>query len=181
MNLVSHNLMGYIPIPKTSVIRINIAWCKNLPTLIDKLKDAEEYDVFLDFPEGRSKPPRSPITLEDLRILPMVFKNIKHFAISNVERQDDLTDYIHLGVSLVPKIETVFGCENIDSIVNGKQHINYIMIDHGDLYNDMILTGKEDKDMYRDYIDPLVSRCKAFRVKALRERGLVFSDENIGE
>ena len=97
MLLISQNISNYdISIPADAIYRINLAWCNSLDELKKILKKHENNEIFLDLPIGRIKPPNNKYTLEE--IVPILESNnqIKFFAISNVERKEDLEQFQNL-------------------------------------------------------------------------------------
>ena len=51
------------------------------------------------------------------------------------------------------------------------------MIDHDDLHTSLINNKVSPSKLYSDYVDPLLEYCDNNNIKALRTRGIVFSDE----
>ena len=76
------------------------------------------------------------------KILKPSFPFLASMAISNVTGPEDIQKYLKLtpsNITIVPKIESRLGIENIESIINelrGGEKI--IMLDHDDLYSDLI-------------------------------------------
>lgn len=180
MKLISNNLRKYMDLTgsishRDLVIRINLAWYSH-EDIEDILTLWQErgVDVFLDVPVGRQKPPHNKYTKEEIEELIRRYPCVKYLAVSNVETSDDLADWKSCGVELVPKIETINGIENQDLYEDTSIH--YMMLDHGDLFLD-IQANDKGADMYEDYINPFLQRCTDWGIKVLRERGLVFSDE----
>lgn len=97
-----------INFPDDAIARINIAWIKSLEEL-KKVLGEIKHTVYLDYPQGRTKPPRPTITLDESLALIHHYKHIKYFAVSNVEDPDSI-DAIRCRlprrVELIPKIET---------------------------------------------------------------------------
>jgi hypothetical protein len=50
------------------------------------------------------------------------------------------------------------------------------MIDHDDLFSDMIKNNIDPSALYNQYILPIVRRCKKYDVRVLRTAGVVFCD-----
>ena len=65
------------------VVRINMAHVKDLKEL--KTFVNRDYDVFLDYPKGRTKPPVPSLSLTDAITFTHKYDNIKYFATSNIE------------------------------------------------------------------------------------------------
>ena len=108
MIIVSQNAVNYnIKLPNDSVFRINLAWCDSLQDLENILKRNKGNTIFLDLPIGRIKPPNNKYSLEELIPIIKTYKEIKYFAVSNVETSKDLADflkYIPEDVNIVLKI-----------------------------------------------------------------------------
>ena len=95
MLIISQNASNYgIPFPDDTVYRINLAWVNSIDELEILLKKHQKQPIFLDLPKGRIKPPNNRYTLEDLFAVLNTHKNIKFFAVSNVNSSEDLSIYI---------------------------------------------------------------------------------------
>ena len=100
MLIVSQNALNHqIIFPDDTVFRINLAWINSIEELENLLQKHENKPIFLDLPKGRVKPPNNRYTLEDLFRILNTHKNIKYFAISNVNSSNDLDIYI----KVIPK------------------------------------------------------------------------------
>lgn len=178
MILVSNNLRNYMRIPDHYVIRVNLAWTFSLDDLIENL-NSHANDFFIDIPSGRTKPPSNKYSLEKLYPIFTAWPNVRYLGISNVEKSSQLENYGMFGARpiLVPKIESIAGVENIDEIMSGIKTEKIIMIDHDDLHTSLINNGVSPSKLYSDYVDPLLEYCDNNNIKALRTRGIVFSDE----
>jgi len=180
MRIFSQNLTNYnIPLPDDSIFRINLAWINTLDELKSLLKKHENNKIFLDLPIGRTKPPDNRYSLEDIVAILILNKNIKYFAISNVNSSDDLKkiiDKIPDHVLVVPKIESPEGVLNIQDITDvlGKEKI--IMLDHDDLYSNLIKKNESPKK-FKEYISNLTEFCQKNNITMLRTIGVVFSDD----
>ena len=181
MLIISQNLANYdMPIPQDAIFRFNLAWIGNLNDLKKLLKKHENHPIFLDVPVKRVKPPNNTYTIEDLIPIIKSNKNIKYFAISNVEKSEDLTKYVELipyNVIVVPKIENMKGISNIESITNAlpyKQKI--VMLDHDDLYSSLSKSA-EPASKFKEYVNKIIDFCGTHNVKLLRTRGVIFSDD----
>ena len=75
MLLISQNLARYMPIPKSTVIRFNLAWVESIESLAKSIVDYDN-DIFVDVPVGRTKPPHNSYTIEDLKEITKI-KNVK--------------------------------------------------------------------------------------------------------
>jgi len=180
MRIFSQNLTNYdISIPDNSILRINLAWVNTLDELKLLLKKHVNSKIFLDLPIGRTKPPNNKYSFEDLITIFGYNKNIKYLAISNVNSSDDLEKFISKipkHVSLVPKIESPIGVLNIKNITDMLGDEKIIMLDHDDLYSNLIKKN-ENPEKFKDYIDNLTKFCQKNNVMMLRTIGVVFSDE----
>jgi len=180
MRIFSQNLTNYnISLPENAIFRINLAWINTLDELKSLLKKHANSKIFLDLPIGRTKPPNNKYTFDDLITILISNKNIKYFAISNVNSSDDLkkfVDRIPEHVSLVPKIESPEGVLNIKDITDMLRNEKIIMLDHDDLYSNLIKKN-ENPEKFKDYISNLTEFCQKNNVIMLRTIGVIFSDE----
>jgi len=181
MLLVTANLDQYdVQCPDDAVVRINLAWMPSLGDLQSLLNRLEQ-DVFLDHPVGRSKPPANFYTLDELKPIIRTHGNVRYVAVSNVEQPSQLDPYKEAfgdDISVVPKIETIAGTDNIGAIVQAlqDQEEQVIMIDHDDLLQDLAKHGVDISTLYTEYIEPIEVFCKAADVTVLRTKGVIFSD-----
>ena len=181
MIIISQNITNYdIPVPKNAVFRINLAWVNNLNDLTDILEKHKEIKIFLDLPVNRTKPPNNRYTLDDIIDIVKIHSNIEYFAISNVESKNNLVEYIEKlpkSITLVPKIESHLGIENIEEIA---KCLDYkpcvIMLDHDDLYSNL-LKSKISSDKFTVYINQLAEFCKSNKITLLRTIGVLFGDD----
>jgi len=180
MRIFSQNLTNYdIPLPKNSIFRINLAWINSLDELNSLLKKHENSKIFMDLPIGRTKPPNNKYSFDDLVSILNSNKNIRYFAISNVNSSQDLNFFINSipkHVSIVPKIESPEGVLNIKDITDILGNEKIIMLDHDDLFSNLIKKN-ESPEKFKDYIISLTDFCQKNNVTMLRTIGVVFSDE----
>tara|TARA_B110001454_G_C12714650_1_gene432110 strand:+ start:266 stop:835 length:570 start_codon:yes stop_codon:yes gene_type:complete len=180
MRIFSQNLTNYdIPLPENSVFRINLAWINTLDDLQSLIKKHAKSEIFLDLPIGRTKPPNNKYSFDDLISILFSNENIKYFAISNVNSADDLQKFIDKvpkHVIVVPKIESPEGVANIKNITSVLGNKKIIMLDHDDLYSNLI-KKKEIPGKFKDYIINLSKFCQENNVTLLRTIGVIFSDE----
>jgi len=180
MRIFSQNLTNYdISVPEGAIFRINLAWINSLDELIILLKKHTSSKIFLDLPIGRTKPPNNKYSFDDLITILISNTNIRYFAISNVNSSQDIksfVDTIPKHVSLVPKIESPEGVLNIKDITDILGDEKIIMLDHDDLFSNLIKKN-ESPEKFRDYIISLTDFCKKNNVTMLRTIGVVFSDE----
>jgi hypothetical protein len=161
MLVASNNLIGKLPLPEETVIRVNLAWA-SLEEAENILKQNNK--VYLDYPTGRTKPPKPTISLCQAIALANKYKPL-YFAVSNIEDVQVIRDLkSETDVQIVPKIETVNGVENIDKIA---EEVDMIMLDKDDLY--LNCKGK-------DY-EKLIERVRNSKVKVLEVVGIIFQYE----
>jgi len=179
--VVSQNLLKYdIDIPLNAVLRVNLAWHRDLNSVRELLEEYEAYKIFLDVPIGRKKPPNFEHTFDSIIKLIKEFSNIEYVAISNVENCDDVRHFQRLfkNVKIIPKIETYMGVENCDEIIGA---LNYfpavLMLDHQDLYSDLIRLN--DEKNYLNIVKVLIAVCIKMDAQLLRTIGVIFSTEEI--
>lgn len=181
MLIISQNAKNYgIPLPDDTILRINLAWVNNLFELKELLKKNYEHKIFLDLPVGRIKPPNNKYTLNELIPIISDQKNIKYFAVSNIENKSDLDVYVKIipkEITIVPKIESPKGVTNINEIMSNIQSLDkVIMLDHDDLYSN-ILKQNENPSTFSDYVNKLKIYCEQNNITLLRTIGVIFSDE----
>ena len=166
--------------PNDVIYRINLAWINTIDELNEILKKHKYHKIFLDLPIRRTKPPVNRYTIKSLIPLLNDFSNIIYFAVSNTNRSNDILaiqEELPDNVVVVPKIESVLGVENIESIantINSKEKI--IMLDHDDLYRS-IEKNNEPITKFQHSINTLVEFCKQNNVILLRTRGVIFADD----
>ena len=181
MLLISQNIGNYsLEVPKDAILRVNLAWCNTLNELKVILAKNKESKFFIDLPTGRVKLPNNKYSLDDLIPIIESNKQIKYFAISNVENKNDLQPFLDKlpdHVNLVPKIESPKAVLNIKEICDSlKTEKKIIMLDHDDLFSS-IIHNNEDKDNFQEYIKKLIDFCDDNNISLLRTVGVVFSDD----
>ena len=173
MILISNHLLTLPEFQNVNdvVIRINMAHVKNMAEL--KKFVSRDYDVFLDYPKGRTKPPVPSLSLTDAINFTQKYSNIKYFATSNIEEVAEVNlicEMLPDGVSFVPKIETLKGVLNLDRLFDtGK--INHIMLDGEDLYTDV----RNDVELFLNLKNRVTETCKEYNVELLQLYGVVFA------
>ena len=192
MLLMSRHLTEYNIVPAGAVIRINLAWEPSLEKLEEHL-DTLTHHVFLDIPFGRKKPPCNTYTTEDILHICEGYDSIRYLGVSQVEEQEQLMTWIVKApskINVVPKIESMQGIKNIESICNVLRTPKTIMLDHDDLFQDLctqntvavpLIPGEtyghiDPSRMYEDWINPLISECDKMGVRVLRTAGVVFTE-----
>ena len=179
MLLVSQNLTNYMSFPDSAVVRINLAWVEDLSLLQEHIRQISN-NIYLDLPVGRTKPPNNSYTIKDLNEIIVENRNIKFLAISNVEKKEHIGNFIETfndTVTIVPKIETKKGVDNIEDICSILPDNKYIMLDHDDLFSDLIKLEIMPSE-FITYIQRLSSYCSENSINLLKTRGVVFSDED---
>ena len=160
-----------------NVIRINVAWVKDREEMESYLDIP--YSVFVDYPDGRKKPPVPTLSMDQIIDIISRHKNVKFFAISNAEDYDRIRSIknklmvLNTETILVPKIETRKGIKNIDAIISASAS-NYVMLDKEDLYVDV----RQNKEEYLELKRELRERCKEINVHIFELAGVIFDDGN---
>jgi hypothetical protein len=170
MILLSNNALKYVDLPPgDTVVRVNVAWCgDNLAPVLERLKGR---NIFVDYPEGRTKPPRTTISINTAVSIIRLNTDVKYFAVSNAEdpgRLEHLRLQIPESVIIVPKIESMRGVRRVREISKAAQ-TDIIMLDAEDLYADA-------KDLFEEYCTLLNTLCGK-NIRVLRMRGVIFSDQ----
>ncbi|MBI3336880.1 hypothetical protein HYZ98_04960 [Candidatus Peregrinibacteria bacterium] len=180
MILVSNHALErkYFPVPQDVVIRVNVAWVRTVP-MLEKILTETEYDIFLDYPQGRTKPPVPTIALEDTLRSVHRFPHVKYFAVSNVEDPEAIhviQRRLPTHVMMVPKIETQKGVDQLEYIVKDTG-VRYIMLDKEDLYFNI---GGES-ELYGELVKRVRNKAKELSVEVLELHGVIFGPAYIEE
>ena len=182
MLLISQNIKNHynLEFPDDVVLRINLAWCNNLEELKEKLSKEKNAKFFLDLPQGRIKPPNNNYSLEEMIPILESNKQIKYFAVSNVEGKNDLQPFLDKlpdHINIVPKIESPNSILNIKEICDAlKTEEKVVMLDHDDLFSS-IIRKNENKNNFQKYIRKLIDFCEKENISLLRTVGVMFSDD----
>ena len=182
MLLISQNIKNHynLEFPDDVVLRINLAWCNNLEELKEKLSNEKNAKFFLDLPQGRIKPPNNKYSLEEMIPILESNKQIKYFAVSNVEGKNDLQPFLDKlpdHINIVPKIESPNSILNIKEICNAlKTEEKVVMLDHDDLFSS-IIRKNENKNNFQKYVKKLIDFCEKENISLLRTVGIMFSDD----
>ena len=181
MLIVSQNITNYdMPLPKDAIFRVNLAWVNGIDELKIILDKHGSHTIFLDLPINRTKPPDNKYTLNDLVSVLQEYNNIKYLAISNVETGSDLDEYVAVipsRITIIPKIESHKGIENIETIIKKLEYEErVIMLDHDDLYSNL-LKSKLSPSKFTFFINKLTEFCNSNDIILLRTIGVIFSDE----
>ena len=182
MLLISQNIKNRynLEFPDDVVLRINLAWCNSLEELKEKLSNEKNAKFFLDLPQGRIKPPNNKYSLEEMIPILESNKQIRYFAVSNVEGKNDLQPFLDKlpdHINIVPKIESANSILNIKEICNAlKTEEKVVMLDHDDLFSS-IIRKNEDKNSFQEYVRKLIDFCEKENISLLRTVGVMFSDD----
>ncbi|MBI4982294.1 MAG: hypothetical protein HZC15_04040 [Candidatus Omnitrophica bacterium] len=174
--IVSQNLTkSNMKFPENTILRVNLAWHKDLDSVAEMLNEYDDHDIFLDIPVGRIKPPNHNHRIDDIMHIVNNSKNVKYVAISNVEDTKELSVYCKkFNAKIVPKIETLKGVNNLSDIVNVLEYSpKIIMLDHEDLYSNLVNLRKEEQ--YLDVMDRVVRTCEQMDTIVLRVKGIIFT------
>ena len=179
--VISQNVFSYdLSLPKDAILRINLAWCNNLDYLKSVLDTHKEFVFFIDLPISRIKPPNNKYSLEDLIPIIESHKQIRYFAVSNVESKNDLQPFLEKlpdYINIVPKIESPNAVLNIKEICDSlKTEKKIVMLDHDDLFSS-IIHSNEDKNSFQECIKMLIDFCEENDISLLRTVGVIFSDD----
>jgi len=153
------------------IVRINMAWVKDIKEL-HKFLDID-YDVFLDYPKGRTKPPVPTLSLTDAIETIKKCPNVKYFALSNIEDVSEVSlicEMLPTHINFVPKIETLKGVLNLEKLFQ-TELIGHIMLDSEDLYTNI----NNDVSLYTYLIDRVRNSCDKYGIKLLELYGVVFN------
>ena len=181
MLIISQNVTNYdIPINDDAIFRINLAWVDSIDELKQILETQQNRKIFLDLPINRTKPPNNRYTLDEIIKIIELYDNIAYFAISNVEGESNLSEYIEKlpkSITLVPKIESHIGIENIEEIAKSLDYKSRVMmLDHDDLYSNL-LKSKQPLEKFTVYINQLTEFCKLNNIVLLTTNCVIFSDD----
>ena len=179
--VISQNVFSYdLSLPKDAILRINLAWCNSLDYLKSVLDTHKEFVFFIDLPISRIKPPNNKYSLEDLIPIIESHKQIRYFAVSNVESKNDLQPFLEKlpdYINIVPKIESPKAILNIKEICDSlKTEKKIVMLDHDDLFSS-IIHSNEDKNSFQECIKMLIDFCEENDISLLRTVGVMFSDD----
>ena len=179
--VISQNVFSYdLSLPKDAILRINLAWCNSLDYLKSVLDTHKEFVFFIDLPISRIKPPNNKYSLEDLIPIIESHKQIRYFAVSNVESKNDLQPFLEKlpdYINIVPKIESPKAVLNIKEICDSlKTEKKIVMLDHDDLFSS-IIHSNEDKNSFQECIKMLIDFCEENDISLLRTVGVIFSDD----
>ena len=179
MIILSQNMTNLdMELPKDAIFRINLAWINSLDELKLILEKHHDREIFLDLPQNRTKPPNNKYSMDEIRPILENFSNIKYFAISNVDSKEVLSEflgYIPKNITIVPKIESKSGIDNIEEISSLLGENKIVMLDHDDLFSSMLKSGDDPKN-FPVYVKSLIDFCNQNNVTLLRTVGVMFAD-----
>lgn len=173
-NHVKHIGMEY---PPDSLIRINLAWAGGIDDVKKIIDGAKGHKIWLDYPTGRTKPPKPSMTLMDaIRICKEFAECIEYFAFSNAEDPNQIEMIRALvpeNVKLAPKIETINGVNHLSDIIKASKG-DLIMLDKEDLY----VACEMDVERFNWFVNATRSWCKERGVICLELKGVIFGIDN---
>jgi len=178
MLLVSRHLVEFNIVPANAVIRVNLAWEANLHEASIHIRELSQH-VFLDVPGDRVKPPCHHYGLRDVIHLVRENPNVRYVGVSKVEDSEDIIGYVVKlpeRALVVPKVESIAGCHGFADVVPVLKEPRTAMLDHDDLFHDLLDKGEPPGALYAEYITPLIGFCRLHKVRLLRTAGVVFSD-----
>jgi hypothetical protein len=175
MIVVSNHILDELQgIQRSLVVRVNVAWVKTEKSLRRILKALSAYDVFLDYPEGRTKPPKPTISLKSAISLLSDNPQVKYFAISNAEdigRIKKLRELIPNHIVIVPKLESPFGVERMLPIMKAAK-TRIAMLDKEDVYTSVCA----DQDRYNRIVANARRQAKKAKKTLIELEGVVFRE-----
>jgi hypothetical protein len=150
-----------MPIPKDAVIRINLAWVSKEGA--KKIIENSKHLIYLDYPDGRTKPPTPTITFEEALELSR-HKNVIYFAFSNatIEKVKNIKGKVNC--MLVPKIETEQGVKDVPKMI--ELGVKTIMLDKEDLYTEVNCNPVK--------FNKLLNEVRSYKINILELQGVVF-------
>jgi pyruvate kinase len=161
-----------IPFPEGAIVRINVAWIKSYDELCKIIEDNKNYEVWVDYPTGRTKPPVPKLTLAQAISAASKYSNVKYFAFSNAEDCNVIElirQAVPSSIKLVPKIETEKGINELAEILKSAK-TDMIMLDAEDLYVD-VGTDPIKLESLKTYVKTF---CEKYNVKMLSLQGVIF-------
>ncbi len=172
MLVVSNHCYDSIGSPADAVIRCNLAWSKDRDDAERTVSQLRGHKIFLDFPQGRTKPPKPVVTLDEAIALANKYE-VDFFAVSNVESPYSLLGIRSLlkeSIEICPKIETKRGVAAMSQIIK-KVGVKYIMLDKDDLFVDV---GHDNK-AFEAWVQQARNHAAFEKVYLLELTGVVFS------
>jgi hypothetical protein len=160
-------------IPIDAILRVNVAWIKNVKDL-EKILNETDKIIMIDYPMGRFKPPIPKISIEDTLFIVNKCPKVHYFAISNSELSIImmvLRVLLREDIKIIPKIETIEGVMRVKEIIKAAK-TDTIMLDKDDLYLDC----KQSNDKLDAMVDRLDTSCGTKGIKILQLKGVIFHD-----
>lgn len=177
--IASQNLLKTgMKLPEGAVLRINLAWHKDLVSVRRMIDEYRDRQIFLDIPIGRKKPPNHNHDIDQIAEIVNACANVAYVAISNVEVPGTIQHFVKVfKANLVPKIESYKGIQSCREIIDILQYRPaVIMLDHEDLYSNLVSLGKEDQ--YLEMVQLLIDACREKHAHLLRVQGIIFSSSD---
>lgn len=179
MILISNNMQKYMTLDANVVIRINMAWVNDIAQLKDEIEQNADRNIFLDYPQGRSKFPKPTLEIEDAYELCNMYSNIKYFAVSNIETVKTILEvksHLPEHVTFVPKIETLEGIKIFGRLVYDCG-LTICMLDKEDLFTDV----NKDNDEFFRCVEHMRKLCLGLGIRLLELEGVAFVTRNFYE
>ena len=176
--IISQNLVkSDLKLPAHAILRVNLAWHRNLSSVKAMLSKYKDRNILLDVPIGRKKPPNHGHNIDNIADIANEFDNVKYVAVSNIEDLDSIRYYCtKFKGKNIPKIETYKGVIHSADIIDA---LNYkpqiLMLDHEDLFSDLVYHKKEKH--YMEVMKVLIETCKKKKTHLLRVKGIIFSND----
>ncbi len=174
MIVLSNHLSRLFPPPPDSTIRVNLAWYSDRGEAENAvLAHNTKHHVFLDFPDGRSKPPQPTLTLDEAIAIANGYECVKYFAVSNsesIKRIKEIQGKLRKGIVFVPKIETKKGVMQMDLMVIDAG-VRTMMLDKEDLYVDL----KRSASAFDAFVNLARAKAQALNITLLELQGVVFA------
>lgn len=175
MLVISNNIVSdLVGLKSDYIVRLNMAWFDDAYSLNSELERLRDKPVFLDYPDGRSKPPQPRLKINDALEALARHRNIRYFAISNAEsiaKMLDLRALIPSDVVIVPKIETVTGVQLMRELMEALE-TTVAMLDKEDIYTNV----KADSDEYNYHINKARATAKKNGYILIELEGVVFRE-----
>lgn len=157
--------------PKNAIIRINTAWVNTKSALELELKRLKHRQIYLDYPIGRTKPPKPRMDLSTILKFIHDYDNIKYFAWSNAEfasALEEIRNVLPKRVTLVPKIETLIGVLHLKQIILASK-TNVVVIDKEDL-----ATAAGNPELYTHFLEAAKKKIIECNAKPIEMKGVIF-------
>jgi len=173
MIIVSNNLTGKIPLSRKLIVRINMAWVETREELEKLIRDNKRH-IFLDFPKGRTKPPKPVLMMEDAIAVMKKYRRIKYFAISNAEKIEEMLSLrkaVPYKIKIIPKIETTMGINHLPFLAKAAK-TDTVLLDKEDLY----LHVNKSNSFFTQLVKKTRHICSQENIKLLELQGVIFAE-----